>query len=196
MEDSNSDKSNVKMHISFPKSDEDHRLQLVKINDSIFAILYSTLESDGPINLHCEDWSLILLAPIKSKANIVISAINIFCFNEISSEEATVTVHATNRLVKMVSSSKPQEKVYETGDIQQFELKQEAQTAAFLNYFHLFNKTVIHAHGDDSDSFVQAQQSFIQGLCSIAALLEEKREDLDIHKVLKLWNIAEAEETK
>ena len=72
MQNSNDfNQSDLKLQISFPKSDQDHRLQLVNINESIFAILHSPLESNGPINLYCEDWSLVLLAPIKSKTDLL-----------------------------------------------------------------------------------------------------------------------------
>src|SRR5579872_7348909 len=90
----------TKLQIGFLKSNEDHRLQLIEINGSIFAIVHSPLESLGPINLHCEPWSLVLLAPIKSQTNIFISAINIICLNEVESKTGNVNIHATGRFVK------------------------------------------------------------------------------------------------
>ncbi len=181
------DKFNVKLQINFPKSSEDHRLQLVDINGSIFAILHSPLESNGPINLYCEDWSLILLAPIKSKRNITISAINIICLNEIESQEGIVNLQASNRLVKLTPSIKPVEKVYETAKHTVFQLN---DPSALLNSFQLFNKVIKNVRDGNPNSFVEAQQNFITVLCALAEKIDQgKTAQLSIQPVLKIWGI-------
>jgi len=120
MQNSNNEKIDAKLQMGFPKCNEDHRLQLVEINGSMFAILHAPLESEGPIALHCEEWSLILLAPIKSKSNILISAINVICLSEIESKEGVINLHASNRLVKFAQLIKS-DKVSEMGECGEFE---------------------------------------------------------------------------
>lgn len=182
------EKPKEKLLITFPKSSEDHRLQLVEINGSIFAIVYSPLESLGPIRLYCEEWSLILLAPLKSKLNIFISAINIICLSEILSEEGNIHVHASNRLVKFAGLFQPPEKVIEMGEHGEFQF---ADDPGYLLYCHrLFKSIVSSVHNGGSDSLSQAQQQFIMTLCSLADKIEEKSENLDIHKVLNIWRIS------
>ena len=125
----NSDKSNesmlpdVRVQIAFPKSDEDHRLQLVGVNGSIFALVYSPLESNGPIRLDCEEWSLIILAPIKSKGDVVISATNVICLNTIESEEGSVSINASNQLANFSSSIKSALGVSEVGERGEYRLE-------------------------------------------------------------------------
>lgn len=187
MEDSNDQLHlNIKLQINFPQSSEDHRLQLVEINGTIFAILHSPLESNGPINLNCKDWSLILLAPIRSKTDIIISAINIICFNEIKSEEGTVDIRASNQLVKLTPCIKTSEKVYVEGKQGEFQLDDDP--GAFLKYFQLFNKIVSGAHDKDS-TFSEVQHNVILTLCSLAEKIKGKSKNLNIQKVLEIWNI-------
>ncbi len=188
MESSNNDLLlDTKLQISFPKSDKDHRLQLVEINGSIFAIVHSPLESLGPICLNCEEWSLVLLAPIKSKTNILISAINVICLNEIASEEGNVNVHATNRLVKFAHSMKPLEKVCEMGERGEFQFDDDP--GAFLYYYRLFEGIVSSIREGSSASFSDAQQKLIMCLCTLADKIEKKPENLNLHQVLDIWNV-------
>ena len=188
MESSNNNMQNdAKLQIVFPKSSEDHRLQLVEINGSIFAIVHSPLESLGPIRLYCEDWSLILLAPIKSKTNIVISATNVICLNEIASEEGNVNIHATHRLVKCTSLIKPPEKFCGMGENGEFELDEDP--GVFLYYYRLFDSIVSGLRNGSPDSFSEAQQKFIMSLCTLADKIEGKSGNLNLQKVLKIWNI-------
>ncbi len=184
MKDSPSNK-NTQLQITFPKSTEDHRLQLVGINGSIFAILHSPLESNGPINLDCKDWSLIILAPIKSKVAIDISAINIISFHEVESEEGIVNISASNRLVKLTPSTS--ENVHETAKNGTFELGDDPTT--FLSYFRLFNGIVSRAQEKSPESIVEAQQRFLSSLCALAEKMDNK-ESLNIHRVLQIWDIA------
>jgi hypothetical protein len=179
---------NTKLQITFPKSNEDHQLQLVKINDSIFAIVHSPLDSHGPIRLYCEDWSLILLAPIKSKTNIVISALNVICLNEIASEEGYVNIHASNRLVKFVNLVKPVEKVCKMGEQGEFQFDDDP--GAFLYYYQLFNSIVNILRTGSPDSFSEVQQKFTMSLCTLANKIEGNSENLNLHKVLNIWNIS------
>lgn len=177
----------AKLQISFPQSSEDHRLQLVEINGSIFAILHSPLESLGPIRLYCEDWSLILLAPIKSKTNIIISAINIICLNQILSEEGNVNIHASNRLVRFAQLIKPAEKLCEMGERGDYQFEEDP--GALLHYYQLFDHIVSAARSGSADSFSDAQQKFIMSLCSLADQIEKKPNNLNLPKVLSIWNI-------
>jgi hypothetical protein len=179
--------SETKLQITFPKSNEDHRLQLVEINGSVFAIVHSPLESLGPIRLHCEEWSLILLAPIKSKTNIVISAINVVCLSEIASEEGNVNIHASNRLVKFAHLIKPPEKVCEMGECGEFQFDDDP--GAFLHYYRLFEGIVSSVREGSPASFSEAQQKLIMGLCTLADKIEGKPENLDLSKVLDIWNV-------
>ncbi len=176
-----------KLLITFPKSSEDHRLQLIEINGAIFAIVYAPLESLGPIRLNCEQWSVVLLAPLKSKSNILVSAINIICLSEIASEEGSVNLHASNRLVKFANLFKPSEKVCEMGECGEFQFDDDP--GAFLYYCRLFGNIVSSAHNGSLDLLSQAQQQFIAGLCTLADKIEGKPESLDFHKVLNIWNI-------
>lgn len=175
------------LQITFPKSSEDHRLQLVEINGSIFAILHSPLESLGPIHLLCEDWSLVLLAPIKSQANILISGINVICLNEISSEEGFVNIHASNRLVKSAHLIKPSEKVCTMGEKGEFQFDDD-DSGTFLNYYRLFNN-IVSSLRNGTISFSEVQQEFILCLCILADKIEGKSKNLNLHKVLNFWKI-------
>jgi len=177
----------AKLLITFPKSSEDHRLQLVGINGAIFAIVHSPLESLGPIRLHCEEWSLVLLAPLKSKSNILVSAINVICLSEIASEEGNVNIHASNRLVKFADLFKPAEKVTEMGERGEFQFDNEP--GAFLYFYRLFEGIVSSARSGSPDLLSQAQQQVFAGLCTLADKIEAKPENLDLHKVLGIWNI-------
>lgn len=177
----------VKLLITFPQSSEDHRLQLVGINGSIFAIVHSPLESLGPIRLHCEKWSLVLLAPLKSKTNILVSAINVICLSEITSEEGNLNVHATNRLVKFADLFKPSEKVSEMGERGEFQFDDDPGT--FLYYYRLFEGIVTSVRSGNPDLQSQAQQQFITALCTLADKIEGKPENLDLFKVLDIWGV-------
>lgn len=178
---------NTKLMIAFPKSSEDHRVQLVGINGSVFAIVHSPLESLGPIRLLCEGWSLILLAPLKSKSNILVSGINVICMSEIVSEEGNVSVHASNRLVKFADLFKPAEKVSEIGE--QGEYQFGDNPGAFLYYYRLFEGIVTHVRNGDPNALSQAQEQFIGALCTLADKIEGKPENLDLNQVLAIWNI-------
>jgi hypothetical protein len=178
---------NTKLLITFPESSEDHRLQLVGINGAIFAIVYSPLESLGPIRLHCEEWSLVLLAPIKSKSNILISAVNIICLSEITSEEGNINIHASNRLVKFADLFKPAEKVCEMGERGEFQFHDDP--GAFLYFYRLFEGIVNSVRNTSAELLSQAQQQFIAALCTLADKIKEKSGNLDLFKVLSLWNI-------
>lgn len=188
VESSNKDEHrDFQLRIDFPKSNEDHRLQLVRINGAIFAILHSPLESLGPIRLHCEEWSLVLLAPLKSKSNILVSAINIICLSEIASEEGNVTIHASNRLVKFADMFKPREKVSEIGERGEFQLDNDP---GFLLYLYRVFEGIVSSVGSGSpDLLSQAEQQFIAGLCTLADKIEGKPKNLDLPKVLDIWNI-------
>lgn len=181
------DLEGVRLEITFPKSSEDHRLQLVGINGAVFAILHSPLESLGPIRLHCEEWSLVLLAPLKSRSNIIVSAINLICLSEIASEEGNVNVHASNRLVKFADLFKPAEKVCEMGESGEFQFDNDP--GAFLYYYRLFEGVVTNVRNGSPDLLTQAQQQFIAGLCTLADKIEGKPVNLDLRKVLGIWNI-------
>lgn len=181
----------IKLQISFPKSDQDHRLQLININGSIFSILFFPLESQGPIQLYCEDWSLILLAPIKSKKNIVISAINVICLNEIQSEEGIINMHASNQLVKFTGLIHPEEKLSEIIEGGEFEFGDDP--GALLHYYQTFEGIVNHVRENTSKSLSEAQQKFLGSLCSLAEKMQGKTKNLNIHKVLEIWNISHAQ---
>lgn len=183
---------NAKLQIHFPKSSEDRRLQLIEINGSIFAIVHSPLESNGPINLFCENWSLILLSPIRSKVDISISGINVICLNDVISSEGTVDIQASNQLVNLSPSIQTSEKINLFGKQGQFQLDDDPAT--FLYYFKLFDKIVRGVHDANPDSFSEAQHSFLVSLCALAQKIEGKTEDLNIHKVLSFWEIAKIKE--
>lgn len=177
----------AKLEISFPKSSEDRRLQLVAINGAVFAIIHSPLESDGPIQLYCDAWSLIILAPIKTKSNIVISAINVICLNEIESLEGIVNIHASNRLVKFAHMLKPAEKVDAIVEGKEFQF--EDDPGALLHYHRLFKNILKIVSEENLEAFPEAQQMFIMSLCTLADKIEKTKENLDLHKVLEIWNI-------
>jgi hypothetical protein len=180
--------SNTKLEVSFPKSSEDKKLQLVGINGSIFAIVFANLESDGPINLHCEDWSLILLAPIKSKTDIVVSGINVISLNDIQSAQGTTSVRASNLLVKFTSAINYSEKVHEIGEAGQYQFNDDP--SSFLTYFKLFNSVINNVRNVEpsQEAFLEARQKFIMCLCALAAKIEGKT-DLNIKQVLEIWKI-------
>lgn len=175
------DKESTKLEISFPGSSEDHRLQLVAINGSIFAIVHSPLESDGPIHLHCDKWSLILLAPIKSKTNIEISAINVICLNEISSLEGTINIHATNRLISFT----PLKATCKTPSHNTFVFDQDP--GALLHQYRTFSNVVTSARSND---YSAAQQNFLMSLCVLADKMAGKEASLTLNSVLDIWNIS------
>lgn len=173
--------------VTFPKSSEDHRLQLVSINGAFFAIVHAPLESDGPIRLHCEEWSLILLAPIKSKEDIVISAINIICLGEIASEGGNINIHASNQLVKLVDLIKPEEKVCQMGESGEFQL--DDNPGFFLYYYRLLDDIVNHVRLGDPSLIYEAQKQVIACLCTLADKMVGKSKNLSLQKVLDIWNI-------
>lgn len=173
------------LQIAFPESNEDHRLQLIAINGAIFAIIFGSLESNGPIRLNCEEWSLILLTPVKSKKNILISATNILCLSEIASEEGMINVHASNYLVKFANLIQPSEKVCEMGE--KGELQFPEDSAALLYYYQLFEKILTNIRMKTPESFSDASQQLIAGLCAIAQKTTEK--DLTLQNVLDFWKI-------
>lgn len=188
MDNSSDDRqSDAKLQITFPKSSEDHRLQLVDINGSIFAIVHSPLESLGPIRLYCEDWSLILLAPLKSTTNIVISARNVICLSEIASEEGNVSIHASNQLVKFAHSIKSPFKICEMGERGEFQFNDDP--AALLYYYRLFHSIVSRLHTGGPESFSEVQHKFIMSLCTLADKIEGKPGSLNLRKVLDIWGI-------
>ena len=178
--------SDIGLEIAFPSSDEDHRLQLVGINGSVFAILHRPLESDGPIHLNCEDWSLILLAPIKSKKDVVITGVNVISLSTIESEEASVTIEASNQLVNISPSVKSALESSVKGKSGEYRLD---DPGIFLNYFQMFNKIVSGAREASPESLAEAQKRIITVLCTLAEKIEGKAKDMNIHRVLGIWDI-------
>ncbi len=177
--------SGIKLFISFPKTKEDHRLQLVKINDSIFAIFHTKLESDGPINLQCEDWNLVLLAPIKSKEEVHIAGKNIICLNEIISEAKKVQLSTTDQLLCLT----PQPPYFSVNEnVEQFH-HLEDDAAAFLYYYQLFSKLVAMCKDKKNSSVEQMQKEFLTGLCGLAAKAIDGSGDVDLFDILKFWKI-------
>ncbi len=179
--------NNIPLHISFPKSSEDHRMRLVEINGSIFAILFAPLESEGPIRLNCEKWSLVLLAPLKSKTNILVSAINLLCLSEIESQEGMVNLHASNRLVRFTPINEQETKLCEMGETGESYLEEDS--GALLYYYQLFEEIVTQIHLDTPNAFADAQQKFITALCALAQKIEEEAEPLSLQKILATWKI-------
>lgn len=177
----------IRMHISFPKSCEDHRIRLVEINGSIFAIVFAPLESEGPIRLNCEEWSLVLLAPLKSKTNILVSAINLLCLSEIESKEGIVNLHASNRLVRFSPMDDQVGKLCQLGEAGESLLDEDS--GALLYYYQLFEEIVTQVHVDTPESFADAQQKFITALCALAQKIEGDAEPLSLEKVLATWKI-------
>jgi hypothetical protein len=181
-------KPDVKLEIAFPRSDKDYRIQLVKINNSIFAIVHSPLESQGPIHLDCPDWSLVLLSPIKSKVGVEISAINLICLNTIESQESNIKLNALNRLVKFGEVLKPSANLTETAEGGVFHVTDELGSGF---YFHqLFHGIIKSIHSDTPEAVSEAQQDFITCLCAVAGKMEKTTDLLDLQKVLNIWNIA------
>jgi hypothetical protein len=181
------DSSKCKLSIQFPKSSEDHRMQLVEINGAIFAIVHSPLESLGPIRLYCEKWSLILLAPIKSQSNILITATNLICLSEIVTEAGSVNIHASNRLIKFADLFEPADRVCEMGEAGEFLF--EDDPGSLLYYYRLFEGIVSSARIGSLDSISQAQQQFLAGLCGLADKMERSSANLDLSKVLNIFKI-------
>ena len=178
---------NTKLSITFPTSNEDHRLQLIEINGAIFAIVHAPLESQGPIRLQCEDWSLILLSPIKSTSHIVISAINVICLSEISSQEGNINLHASNLLVKFAGLFTAADKVSEIAE--KDECTFDDDPGALLYFYRLFEGVVKAARSEDRELLSQAQQQVITALCTLADRIQNKTANLDLQKVLDMWNI-------
>ncbi len=168
-------KETIGVEISFPSSEEDHRLQLVLVNDAIFAILFAPLESKGPIQLHCEEWNLILLAPIKSKKEVVVRAENIARFATIESETEEVRVEANKELVDLSPDS--------------LQKTVESDADFFVNYFQLCQKIVQKAREDSSEALAEAQKRVLTALCLLAQKASGKQKELTIEGVLDFWGI-------
>ena len=180
-------KDGVKLEISFPKSSEDHRLQLVEINGAVFAILYAPLESVGPIRLYCEKWSLVIMAPLKSESNILVSATNVICLSEIVSAKGNVNVHASHLLVKFADLFRPRERVSEMGERGEYELNDDP---GFLIYiYRLFEGIVQKVSDPNPQTLAHGQQQFLSALCAIADKIEKKEGGLDLRQVLQIWGI-------
>jgi len=177
----------TKVQISFPKSSEDYRLQLIAINGAVFAIIHSPLESQGPIRLQCEEWSLVLLAPIKSESNILISAINVICLSEITSEHESVNIHASHQLVKFANLIKGSKAVCEMGEKGEFQFDDDP--GALLHYYRLFDDIVEQARQQNPDCLSQTQEKFISGLCTLADKIQKHPENLTLNKVFDVWKI-------
>lgn len=177
----------TKVQISFPKSSEDHRLQLIAINGAVFAIIHSPLESQGPICLQCEEWSLILLAPIKSESNVLISGINVICLSEITSDQGSVNIHASHQLVKFANLIKGSGAVCEMGEKGEFQFDDDP--GALLHYYRVFDDIVGQARQATPDCLSQAHEKFIGGLCTLADKIQEHPENLTLNKVFDVWKI-------
>ena len=178
---------NISLHISFPKSNQDHRLQLIEINGVIFAIVHAPLESEGPIRLECDDWNLILLSSIKSRSDVLISGINVIRFNTIESDEGSLSITASNKLINFNSTAKAGMDVCECGKSQ--EIRFDDDPAAFIHYFKSFNQILEKLHANSSDSFSMAQKKFIETLCTLAAKITGEKDNITIHRVLGIWDI-------
>ena len=178
---------NIKMQIAFPKSDEDHRLQLVSVNGKLFAIFFGPLESKGPINLYCDGWSLILLSPVKSKSKIMIAADNIICLNEIVSEEGNVNLHASNQLVKFAHQVTSSENAIERGEKGEFQFSDDP--TVFMYFYRLFESIVADVRNDAMDTIPEAQKNIIVALCALSDKINGKQEQRNLQKALEFWGI-------
>lgn len=178
----------LSLQISFPKSSEDHRLQLVVINGTIFAVFYAPLESKGPIRLDCEEWNLILLAPIRSETHIVISGKNVVCLSEITSKEGNINIHATKRLLKFSHLIKPSEKYCEFAEGSEHSFDEDP---GLLLYLHrTFLEIVRCQRSAIPDAIPEAQQKMIACLSTLADKVADKKKELNLSAVLKIWDIA------
>ena len=188
MEDLNNHaQKNTKLEIHFPKSNEDHRLQLVSVNGSIFAILFGSLESLGPFRLECEEWSLVILSPIKSQTNVLVFGINVICLSEIISVEGSVNVHAKNRLVKFGDMFKAKETVSEMGEKSESQFDDDA--GGLLYYYKQFESIIESTRNPTPESIADAQQKMIASLYTLADKVKGKPGDLNVEDALKVWNI-------
>ncbi len=179
------EEKSLELSVTFPSCSEDHRLQLVEINGAIFAIVHAALASDGPINLNCHEWNLVLLAPIKSKVDVNISGVNIIILGEIQSEEGSVNIEASNKLVKFAASKMAPEKLRETGKQGEFNLGDDP--GAYIHFVRSFTNIVISSRNEDT--LVDAQEEFIKAICLLAGKIEKKSEILNVQRVLGIWGI-------
>lgn len=175
------------MEIVFPKSSKDRYLQLVGINGSVFAIVHSPLESNGPIHLQCDDWSLILLAPIKSKSDVIIEGINVIRLNSVESIEGNASITASNQLVNISSTIKAGLGFSEVAKCGEHRLDDESGT--LMNYLKLFYDIVKNIYTDTPDSISEAQSKFISSLCTLMAKAKGKKEGMTMHQILGFWDI-------
>ena len=51
------------------------------------------------------------------------------------------------------------------------------------------NKVVNFARGENPDSFFEMQKKFIMSLCAIATKMEKGTENLNLQRVLGIWDI-------
>ena len=177
----------TKVSIAFPKSSEDHRLQLVEINGAIFGLLHSPLESQGPIRLFCDEWSLILLAPIKSKTHVVISAANLICLSEIASEEGNINLHASSQLVNFTHPAQSSGVVCQMGEKGEFLFPDDLGSLVY--YYRVFDQMIPLIRSTTPSSFSDAQQMFIAILCTLANKIKGNPGNLALHQVLDVWGI-------
>lgn len=175
------------LKISFPESSEDNKLQLVDINGSIFAIIHSPLESHGPIHLNCEDWNLILLAPIKSDADIVISGEHIICLSEISSKKEKVKIHASNKLVSFISMKNASGNKFDVQALKKIQFDDDHST--ILHLVQLLQGVVLSARSADPSSIAQAQKNFVVALCTLSHKVKGTDKNLTLKECLDVWDV-------
>ena len=185
---STSETENCKISINFPKSSEDHRIQLFEINGAVFAIVFAPLESTGPINLLCEKWSLILLAPIKSASSIKISADTIICLSDISSDEGSIDIHADGYFIKYSQSTGSNKELKTTAKKGVFNYSDDPGYLLFL--YRQFEDVVLSIRSGTPESASKAQNNIITALCTLADKISDKKEDMTIRKAIEKWGIA------
>lgn len=180
--------SNLNLWISFPSCDEDHRLQLVDVNGTMFAVLFGPLSSEGPINLQCEDWNLILVAPIRSAADVHIQGVNVACLGQVESTGGQVSIEAAQRLIyhgASVESRLPRRCEGGLG-----EWFAEPGDGLFADLQQLLMKMVPLAREGTKEAQEEARQRFLSALCALAQwTAADRSKELSMLRVMETWGI-------
>ena len=71
----------------------------------------------------------------------------------------------------------------------QGEFRFDDDLGALLHFSDLFNTVISCARSETEDSLIEAQRKFIAGLCVLAGKIEQKIENLNINRVLGIWDI-------
>lgn len=68
------------------------------VNGHLFALFYKTIKAEEKLNIHLQEYNIIILGPMMAKDDVTIKARNIFIFNTLTSKEGGIQFQLSEKI--------------------------------------------------------------------------------------------------